>query len=63
MVRKVFVFYVFIKAYFKIIIALDGIIVLGQLTEKTVHGALVGVNLVVSGDFSFIMHSTDCLLL
>lgn len=44
-VRKVFVFCTFNKAFFKNVIALDGIVVLGQLTEKAVPGALLGMNL------------------
>lgn len=36
-VRKLFVFRTFSKAYFKIII--DGIVALGQLTEKAVRAA------------------------
>lgn len=56
MVRKLLAFYTPNKAYFKIIIALDGI-VLGQLTEQTAPGALVGLNLLVSGDFSYRVHN------
>lgn len=60
MVRKLFISYTFNKAYFKIIVALDGIVVLGQLTEKAVPGALVGMNLVVPGEF---LPCSQCIVL
>lgn len=53
MAGKLSVFYTFNKAYFEILVALDGIVVLGQLTQRTVPGALVVVNLIVPGDFSY----------